>query len=139
MPKRLPPIHIGKMHFDHWDVDGRDRVANCNAGMGVCAWIDQQYVALAARLLNSVDDPTLAVRLKRLNLHFEFASQLLELLVDISQAGSAVNLGLSFAKQIKVRSMNDQHRYRATPAALRSLITHLRSFSPRHHPRTTFH
>ena len=81
----------------------------------VCVYapgIDQQYVTLAARILNPIDDPAFAVRLKRLDLHFKFASQPLQFLVDIGQAGSAVNFGFAFAEQIKVGSMNHQHRDR---------------------------
>ena len=75
--------------------------------MRVCARVDQQYVTFAASLLNSIDDPAFAVRLKRLNLHFEFASQLLQFLVDISEAGPAIDFGLAFPEQIKVGSMDD--------------------------------
>src|ERR1700687_4908151 len=69
MPKRLAPIDVGEMYLDHPNAQRRDRVANRNAGVRVCAWIDQQYVALAARFLDPIDDPALAVRLKRLDLH----------------------------------------------------------------------
>src|SRR5208282_5280979 len=115
---------------------GLDGVANRNAGVRVCARIDQEYVALAARLLNSIDDPAFAVRLKRLNLHLKFASQLLEFLVDISQAGAAVNLWLAFAEQIQVWSMDHQHRNRAARAARYDLTSRLPAFGPHHHPRS---
>src|SRR5208282_3728502 len=102
MPERLAPIHVRQMHFDHRNTHGLYRVANRNAGVRVRAGVNQQYVALAARLLNSIDDSAFAVRLKRLNPHFKLASQVLEFLVDIGQAGSAVDFRFAFAEEIQV-------------------------------------
>src|SRR6266446_2254079 len=135
MPERLAPVHVRQMNFDHRDFDGQNRVANRNAGMCVRAGVQQQYVALAARILDSIHDRALAVGLERLDFHFKFASQLLKFLVDIGEAGMTVNVRLSFSEQIQVGSMHDQHRdwiaRRFAGQAFR-----LRANRPLHHPHT---
>src|SRR5208282_951274 len=138
MPERFAPIHVRQMHLDHWNTHGLDGVANRNAGVRVCARIDQEYVALAARLLNSIDDPAFAVRLKRLNPHFKLASQVLEFLVDISQAGSAIDFRLAFAEKIQVGSMDHQHGHWPARAARYCRTSRLPGFGhhlPRSAPR----
>src|SRR5208282_5604578 len=135
MPERFAPIHVRQMHLDHWNTHGLDGVANRNAGVRVCARIDQEYVALAARLLNSIDDPAFAVRLKRLNPHFKLASQVLEFLVDIGQAGSAVDFRFAFAEEIQVGSMDHQHGHQPAGAARCCRASRLPGFG-HHLPRS---
>src|SRR5260370_22061110 len=74
MAKGLAPIDVGQVHFDNRYAQRAYGIADSDACMRVGGGGDNERVDLTARFLNAVDDPALAVVLKRLDRHSELES-----------------------------------------------------------------
>jgi hypothetical protein len=63
-PELFSGVHVGKMHFDHWQADGSNRVAKGYGGMSVASRIENDTMRPFTCLVQGIDQPPFAIRLK---------------------------------------------------------------------------
>lgn len=61
MTETFPCMDIGQMDFDERDMDSKQSVSNCNAGMGKRCRINQNEINSAHRIVNAVYDLVFSV------------------------------------------------------------------------------
>src|SRR5262249_8223318 len=101
-------IEIGQMHFDSWKRNRLDDVVQCHAGEAVARWIDDGAINVVDVRLKCVHKDTFVIGLLNNHLDIEFRSNSADLLVDELQRFQTVNIRLTPAKQIRVRTMQNQ-------------------------------
>lgn len=56
MPEFFAFMRVGKVHFEHWQLDGFDRVQYCDRGVGEATGVEQHRLRTdGARLMQPVD------------------------------------------------------------------------------------
>ncbi len=107
--KFLTRKYITQVDFDKRDVDGEQGVSNGDTRVREGARIEQNKVdASARRLLDTIDDFVLRIALEALQGMAAVRGLLRERLLDRGKVGTAVNAGLAAAKQIQVRTIDEQ-------------------------------
>src|ERR1035437_4411995 len=98
--------------------DPLESVAQCNAGMGQAAGVDDRPVKVA--LVESVDERALVVRLKGVDLESKLGTAFPESLFDLREGSVAVDLRFARAEQMQVGPLWDEdasHRTRVSDRA----------------------
>jgi hypothetical protein len=99
------------MHFDERDCRSGERVANCNAGVGVRGGVknDEVYL-LAPRFLDLVDQRTLVIALEALSGGSGGLGGIDKPPVYFFERFSAVDFWLALPQKIQVRPVQDPNR-----------------------------
>ena len=106
MSKRFAGINVRNVHFDAWNIDPGQRIAQRDAGMGKCRRIDNNELrAIGARLMNRLDHLLLAVALQTGEARPRTPGLGLQTMVYLVQRFRTVDLGLAGTQQIKVGSV----------------------------------
>src|SRR5690554_2784383 len=67
MAKRLPLVHVGKMHFDEWDAHRQQCVTYCDTGVGKsCRVDDDETDGFVPCCMDTVDQLVLGIALQSL-------------------------------------------------------------------------
>ena len=94
MPKLFATMHVGQMNLDKRDRDRGERVAQCDAGMGQCASVDDQEPgAVGAGSLNAVHQRALVIALEKSDIRAAVAGNFPQFALDVVEAAIAVNWG----------------------------------------------
>ena len=73
--------------------------------------IDNEHVDIASRLLNSVDQSSFAVGLKKCDFDAQFTGESTAALFDFCQRRRTVDFRFALAKQVQVRTVQNQHTF----------------------------
>ena len=106
LSKRFAGVYVGNMHFDAWNIDARQRVAQRDAGVGKSRRINNDELgAVGACLMNRLDHLLFAVALQTGQTRTGALGFGLQAMVDLVQRLRAIDLGLASPQQIEVGSM----------------------------------
>ena len=105
----LTGIYVRNVHFNGRYADCLECIGNCYACVRVCRRIHYYAVNFIIRLLDLIDDISLMVRLKEINLNALFVGVILYFFKEIGIVLSAVNIRFSDAEHIDVRTVNNQN------------------------------
>src|SRR6266853_1883363 len=83
--------------------------------------IDDQQSGLCTPLLNTIDQRTLMVRLKRLQFMPSSHRTLLQFMVNLCQRGLAIDLRFACAKKIEIRTMHHENTSHCLSSSLDAL------------------
>src|SRR5215470_15612507 len=74
--KLFPLMNVGQMHFNGRETDRCNGVSDCDAGMRIGSWVDDNPVVSCPSLLNPGDEFTFAIRLAQIYLYGQLLCQL---------------------------------------------------------------
>ena len=104
----LPRVDVGKMDFRDGQRRNRaDGVVDGDRGVGIGTGIDDDSGALAARLLNPVDQLAFVVGLPENDFQTVRFGALFDRILDIGKRLPAIDFRLAAANQIEVRPVED--------------------------------
>ena len=95
------------MDFYHRDFDRAQCVPDRDRSVRVGARIDKNSVALFLRILNPINQLTFVIALQKLDFHAVLRPKIAARLLDLCQCRFPVNLWLTSAKQIQIRTIQD--------------------------------
>lgn len=96
------------MHFDRRQFGGAERVTDRHRRVAVGRRIDDDARAVTAGGLDRVDQHALVVALHGADLEAETGGHLGHPLLDLSQGGGSVDLGLTGAEHVEIRPVDEQ-------------------------------
>ena len=106
MPKRFAGIYVGDMHFDTWNIDPSQGIAQRDAGMGKRRRIDNDELrAIGTRLMNRLDHLLFTVALQTGKARTRTLRLGLQAMIYLVQRFRTVNLGLAGTQQVEVGSV----------------------------------
>lgn len=109
MAERLPLVHIGQMYFDKRNIDSSERIPEGNAGMCIGRRVDDNEIgAVLMGGLHPVDQLAFVITLKGGECGPAFVGQLRQVLIDICQGLSTVDLWFSGTEQIQVGAVQNE-------------------------------
>jgi len=109
LPEGLAGIDIREMDFHDWKRGRNQRVPERHARMGETTGIDQDRRVVAHGLLNPIDQLTLMVGLKTFNLDTDRLGRGRQLRIKFGQGLGPIDLGLTLAEQVQIRSMDNEN------------------------------
>ena len=95
------------MDFYDRDFDRAQCVPDRDGSVGVGARIDQNPLALFPGILNPINQLPFVIALQKLNFQPVLRPKIAARLFDLSQRRLPINLGLTSAKQIQIRTIQD--------------------------------
>jgi hypothetical protein len=95
------------MDFYHRDIDRAQCVPDRDRSVRVGTRIDQNSLAFFSGILNPVNQLTFVIALQKLNFQPVLRPKIAARLFDLSQRRLPVNLGLTSAKHIQIRTIQD--------------------------------
>ena len=105
MAERFAGVYVGNVHFDAWNIDPGQRIAQRHTGMGKGRRIDNDELgAIGARLMNRLDHFLLAVALQAGQACPRALGFGLQAMVNLVQRFRTVDLGLAGTPPIEVGS-----------------------------------
>ena len=110
-PERFPGVDVGQMYFDEWNRDPRQRIAKCDARMGVRGRIEHdERNSLYLGLLNPIDQIALEVALVANDASPGRAPGRAKACVDVRQRLPPVDRGLARTEEVQVRAVEHKDR-----------------------------
>lgn len=107
MAKILPGKHIAQVNLDKGNVDGQQRVANCDTGVRKCAWIYQDKIdGIVRRLLHPVDDLVFRITLHAKQPVTKLGGLSNQPRLDLGEVGAAIHARLASPEQVEVGSID---------------------------------
>jgi hypothetical protein len=104
--KGFTPVHVRDMDLDKWNAHRGECVAYGHAGMGEGCRVDQDEGHTGfASLMNPVDHDPFVVGLETVDRYPMLAGTAPEHVVNVSQAGAAINIRLALSQAIQVRAI----------------------------------
>src|SRR5919109_1150958 len=95
--------NVCQVDFDEGHVDGSEGVTNGETRMRVGACVDQCAIRIAAHRVNTVDELSFPVMLRKLDLGAELVGHDAKPLLDVIECRATVNLRLTRAEQVEAR------------------------------------
>ena len=109
MPEGFTPVNVGDMNFDERDGHPGQGVANGHTGMRVGTGIDKDEIgAVVACRLDAIDQGPFVVALVDSTCRPLALGQRHQRRIDVVEGGVAIHGWLSCAKQIEIRSVQNQ-------------------------------
>ncbi len=112
MPEGFPGLNVREVNFDERYAACLERVAYCDAGVGVGSCVDKKTAKLRAGRLNPVNQLALDVRLKGNELDLEFAGELDEALIDRLEIFCSIDVRLAATQEVEIGAVQDPDAYR---------------------------
>jgi hypothetical protein len=110
MTKCLALMHIGDMHFNEWDGNASQRVAQCNTGMGQSSRIDDDRVHLRlSGRMDAVNHCAFMVALEAGQADAGSVCLRPGCLFDIGQGSASIDVRLARTQQIQVGSIEQEN------------------------------
>src|SRR5690625_4986420 len=124
MPELLPREYVGEVNFDYRQRNSSYSVPQGHRGVRICCRVEDHATKTCLRsFLQPVDQLTLMVALPALHAHAQFPGPVAALLLQLTKGEPAVYVGLTAAKQVQVRSVQNEDHYetsRSCSQAVRS-------------------
>ena len=103
----LTLVDIGHMYLHHRKRNGGDGIAQGISIMGKGTGIENNTVILQGSLVYAVDENALVIRLNEIEGDAERGCRVVQNVVDFVESSGAVNVRLTQAGHIKIRSVED--------------------------------
>ncbi len=105
-------VNIGQVNFDNRNSDCGQGIPKGNAGMGQTTGIDDNTMhAIQVRPMNSVNQFTLMVGLKKFKGKAELTAPFHQITINVIQGLSTVNPRFPDSEHIQIRTMKDEYDF----------------------------
>src|SRR5882724_4282141 len=102
MAKFFAGMDIGQMDFYRWHTHGGDGIPERDAGVGIGGGIQDDHVELALGFLYPSHQLAFEVGLVKLDSDLELRRTISHFALDVSQGGTAIDLGFPLAEEVQV-------------------------------------
>jgi hypothetical protein len=110
MTKLFTLVGVGQVHFEHRHGDCLDGVEDRYRRMRIACRVQQYGLrALGLSLMEPIDQMTFVVRLAEIDIGAVCSGYIIQPSRNIVKRVTAVNLGLSRSKQIKIRAIQNEN------------------------------
>lgn len=106
--KFLAGMHVGKVQFDHRDLDGANGVVQGDRRMGIGTGVDGDAGGGVAGFMNSVDQIAFMVGLAEIDGKTQLLAFGLAERLDIGKRLAAIDTGLAFAECVQIGAVEHE-------------------------------
>jgi len=105
----FPGKYIAQVDFYKGNADSQQCIANRNAGMSECAWIEQNKIyCVDLCLLHPINDLVFSVALETAEVVTQVFGHRCQPVLDVGQTSFAIDTRLARAKQVEIRTINQE-------------------------------
>lgn len=105
----LTGVRLRNVYLDDRSGEGRQRIVKSPGVMGECTGIDDDRITSRTRVVNSVDQDTLVVRLERLEYESEASGTFGRRGDVIVQSRPTVDVGLTLTQEVQIWSVDQEN------------------------------